>query len=147
ENDGIGTETVTVVKPYSPTVSDAFKIRTLPKLIDSMDLQKKKVSYSIFSVPVASTFTPAKGRASGVKRTPPPKLYNSYASVGLGNYNNALVDFYSSRECNRGGDLLDLGLTHNSSRGDLDSTPLDTDFYNTDLNLSYGKRERHMDWG
>ncbi len=147
EKDDIGTETVTVVKPYSPTVSDAFKIKTLPKAIDSMDLQKKKVTYSIFSVPVASTFTPAKGKASGVKRTPPPKLYNSYASVGLGNYNNALVDFYSSREFNRGGDLLDLGLTHNSSRGNLDSTPLDTDFYKTDLNLSYGKRERHMDWG
>src|SRR5690606_14522141 len=147
EKDDIGTETVTVVKPYSPTVSDAFKIITLPKAIDSMDLQKKKVTYSIFSVPVASTFTPAKGRASGVKRTTPHKLYNSYASVGLGNYNNALVDFYSSREFNRGGDLLDLGLTHNSSRGDLDSTPLDSDFYDTDLNLSYGKRERHMNWG
>ena len=124
EEDNIGTETVTVVKPYSPTVSDAFKIKSSPSLNDSIVLQKKKINYSIFSVPVASTFTPAKGKASGVEKTPPPTLYNSYASIGLGNYNNALVDFYTSREFNRGEDLLDFGLTHNSSRGDLDSTPL-----------------------
>lgn len=147
EKDNIGTETVTVVKPYSPTVSDAFKIKSSPSLNDSIVLQKKKINYSIFSVPVASTFTPAKGKASGVEKTPPPTLYNSYASVGLGNYNNALVDFYTSREFNRGEDLLDFGLTHNSSRGDLDSTPLDTEFYNTNLNASYAKKDRYMDWG
>lgn len=147
ETDDIGTETVTVVKPYSPTVSDAFKIKSLPKLEDSITLQKKKVQYSIFSVPVASTFTPAKGTAAGVKKTPPPKLYDSYAAIGLGNYNNALVEFYTSREFNRGEDLLDLGLTHRSSRGDLEYTPLPTDFSNTDLQVSYGKRERYMDWG
>ncbi|WP_437397127.1 TonB-dependent receptor [Flagellimonas lutimaris] len=147
EEDNIGTETVTVVKPYSPTVSDAFKIKSSPNLNDSIVLQKKKINYSIFSVPVASTFTPAKGKASGVEKTPPPTLYNSYASVGLGNYNNALVDFYTSREFNRGEDLLDFGLTHNSSRGDLDSTPLETDFYDTKLNASYAKKDRYMDWG
>ncbi len=147
EKDNIGTETVTVVKPYSPTVSDAFKIKSSPSLNDSIVLQKKKINYSIFSVPVASTFTPAKGKASGVEKTPPPTLYNSYASVGLGNYNNALVDFYTSRDFNRGEDLLDFGLTHNSSRGDLDSTPLDTEFYNTKLNTSYAKKDRYMDWG
>ncbi len=114
---------------------------------DSIVLQKKKINYSIFSVPVASTFTPAKGKASGVEKTPPPTLYNSYASVGLGNYNNALVDFYTSREFNRGEDLLDFGLTHNSSRGDLDSTPLETDFYDTKINASYAKKDRYMDWG
>ena len=147
ETDNIGTETVTVVKPYSPTVSDAFKIKSSPILNDSIVLQKKDINYSIFSVPVASTFTPAKGKASGVEKTPPPTLYNSYASVGLGNYNNALVDFYTSREFNRGEDLLDFGLTHHSSRGDMDSTPLDTEFYNTKLDASYAKKDRDMDWG
>jgi len=147
ETEDIGTETVTVVKPYSPTVSDAHKIRSLPKLEDSIVLQKKNIQYNIFSVPVASTFTPAKGKASGVKRTPPPTLYNSYVSVGLGNYNNALVDFYTSREFNRGEDLLDFALNHNSSRGDLDHTPLESDFSDTDLNVTYGKKERYMDWG
>ncbi|MCL6265103.1 TonB-dependent receptor [Flagellimonas myxillae] len=147
ETDDIGTETVTVVKPYSPTVSDAFKIKSTPDLNDSIVLKKKEIDYSIFSVPVASTFTPAKGKASRVKRTPPPTLYNSYASIGLGNYNNALVDLYTSRGFNRGEDLLDFGLSHHSSRGAIETTPLDADFYNTKLDVSYAKKDRDMDWG
>ncbi|TAI49546.1 TonB-dependent receptor [Flagellimonas allohymeniacidonis] len=147
ETDNIGTETVTVVKPYSPTVSDAFKLKSSPQLDDSIVLQKKKINYSIFSVPVASTFTPAKGRASRVKKTPPPTLFNSYASIGLGNFNNALVDVYTSREFNRGENLLDVGLSHHSSRGDIESTPLDADFYNTSLDVSYAKKDRDLDWG
>ncbi len=147
ETDDIGTETVTVVKPYSPTVSDAFKIKSTPTLNDSIVLQKKKVDYNIFSVPVASTFTPAKGKASRVKKTPPPTLYNSYASIGLGNYNNALVDLYTSREFRRGESLLDFGLSHHSSRGAIETTPLDADFYSTKFNASYAKKDRYMDWG
>ena len=143
----IGTETVTVVKPYSPTVSEVFKIKALPRLDDSMVLKKKQINYSIFSVPVASTFTPAKGRAAGVQRAKPEKLFNSYASVALGNFNNALVDFYTSREIDRGNERLDIGLNHFSSRGDIDETPLDTDFYNTDLYGHYTKRDRDFDWG
>jgi hypothetical protein len=136
-----------VVKPYTPTVSDAFKIKSVPNLNDSIVLQKKKIRYSIFSVPVASTFTPAKGQASRVEKTAPPTLYDSYASVGLGNFNNALVDFYSSREFNRGEDLVDFGLSHHSSRGNIESTPLDADFYDTKLDVSYAKKDRDMDWG
>ena len=147
ETDDIGTETVTVVKPYSPTVSDAFKIKSLPSLNDSIVLQKKQIDYTIFSVPVASTYTPAKGKAARVEKTPPPTLYNSYVSIGLGNFNNALVDFYTSREFNRGEDLLDIGLSHHSSRGDIASTPLDTDFYNSKLDVSYAKKDRDLDWG
>lgn len=147
ETDDIGTETVTVVKPYSPTVSDAFKIKSSPSLNDSIVLQKKDINYSIFSVPVASTFTPAKGKAARVEKTPAPTLFNSYASVGLGNFNNAMVDFYTSREFNRGEDLLDFALSHHSSRGDIESTPLDADFYNTNLNVTYAKKDRDFDWG
>ncbi|QLG46172.1 TonB-dependent receptor [Costertonia aggregata] len=147
EKDSIGTETVTVVKSYRPTISDAFKIKSVPNLNDSIVLKKKEIKYTIFSVPVASTFTPAKGKAAKVEKTPPPKLFNSYASVGLGNFNNALVDFYTSRGFNRGEDRLDIGLNHFSSRGDIDNTVLDTDFYNTKLDVGYAKRDRDFNWG
>ena len=147
DDNDIGTETVTVVRPYSPTVSDAFKIKSMPNLNDSIVLQKKKISYSIFSVPVASTFTPAKGKASAVKKAKPEKLFNSYASVGLGSFNNALVDFYTSRDIDRGDERIDIGLKHHSSRGDIDSTPLDTDFYNSKLDVTYSKRDRDYNWG
>ncbi|WP_245167588.1 TonB-dependent receptor [Croceivirga sp. JEA036] len=147
KEDNIGTETVTVVKPYAPSVSDAFKVKTAPKITDSIALKKKPITYHIFSVPVASTFTPAKAKAAKVERTPAPTLYNSYAAVGLGNYNNALVDFYTSRELGRDEKLLDVGLTHQSSRGDINSTPLETDFYNTDAVISLSKKDMDYDWG
>lgn len=147
EKDSIGTETVTVVKAFKPTVADAFKVKAMPTLNDSIVLKKKKITYSIFSVPVASTFTPAKGKASAVKKRPLPTLHNSYASVGLGNFNNALVDFYTSRSFNRGEDRLDVGFNHHSSRGDIDGSALDNVFYNTKLDASYTKKDRDFEWG
>ncbi|MDG1572202.1 TonB-dependent receptor [Robiginitalea sp. M366] len=146
QEDELGTETVTVVRSYSPTVSDAYKIKSLPNLNDSIVTRKKEVRYSIFSVPVASTFTPAKGRAADVERTAPEKLFNSYAAIGLGNYNNALADFYLSRDFDRGGKRFDVGLNHFSSRGALDGTVVDTDFYDTDLDLTFTRRDRDWNW-
>ncbi|MEA1785132.1 TonB-dependent receptor [Arenibacter sp. GZD96] len=146
EKNDLGTETVTVTKAYTPTISDAFKINSLPNLNDSIVLQKKEINYSIFSVPVASTFTPAKGKATGVKKAAPEKLFNSYASLGLGNFNNALADFYTSRALSRE-ETLDIGLNHNSSSGDIDGTALDNVYYNTKLNATYAKKSRDLHWG
>lgn len=146
EDPNIGTETVTVVKPYSPTVSDAFKIRPVPGLNDSIVLRKKEIDYTIYSVPVASTFSPAKGKATPVQKAIPEKIYNSYASLGLGNFNNTLLDFYTSRDIFRGNERLDIGLNHHSSRGDIDNTPLETDFYNTRLQGAYSNRDSDRTW-
>ncbi len=142
----LGTETVTVVRSYRPTVSEAYKIRPVPSLNDSIVARKIPIQYSIFSVPVASTFVPAKGQAATVAKTEREQLYNTYASFGLGNYTNALADFYTSLDYDRGKQLLDLGFNHFSSRGDIDETFLNTDFYNTNLDITYARRERDWDW-
>jgi len=142
----LGTETVTVTKAYTPTVSDAFKIKSVPNLNDSIVLQKKPITYSIFSVPVASTFTPSKGTASTVEKLPPPQLYNSYASLGAGLYGNVLGEFYTSRSINRD-ENFDIGFNHLSSRGGIDGVELNDTFYDTRLNASYAKRDRDLDWG
>ena len=41
--DTIDDQVVNVVKPYTPTISDAFKIRDTPKLNDSNTVKKKDV--------------------------------------------------------------------------------------------------------
>jgi len=146
ETDDIGTETVTVTKAYTPTISDAFKIKTMPALGDSIVLQKKKVEYSIFSVPVASTFTPAKGTATAVKKTPPPILYNSYASAGGGNPANFMAKFYTGRAIDRESGFT-VGLDHNSSFGDIKGVALDNVYSNSEIVGSYTKRDRDFDWG
>ncbi|MFS4467146.1 TonB-dependent receptor [Maribacter sp. 2210JD10-5] len=146
ETEDIGTETVTVTKAYTPTVSDAFKIKSMPNLNDSIVLQKKKIEYSIFSVPVASTFTPNKGTASRVEKTPPPVLFNSYASAGGGNPANVMAQFYTTREVDRESNYT-IGLDHNSSRGNFDDVVYDNTFSNTRLDASFKKRDRDLDWG
>ncbi|TMM57981.1 TonB-dependent receptor [Maribacter algarum] len=146
EEDNIGTETVTVTKAYTPTISDAFKIKSIPIMNDSIALQKKKIDYSIFSVPVASTFSPAKGTASKVKKTPPPILYNSYASAGGGNPANIMAKFYTSRTIDRESGYT-VGLEHNSSRADIGGVELDNFYSNSQLEGSYKNRDRDYDWG
>jgi outer membrane receptor protein involved in Fe transport len=141
----LGSETVEVVKPYSPSVRDAAKIRETPKITDSVNLEKRPVQYSIFSVPVASTFTPAKGRATTVERQRPPKLYDNYITLGFGTYTSALAEFYSNIEVNRT-DNFGIYLNHNSAQGGIDGVELDDHYYDTDLNLNYSSRNRDLTW-
>lgn len=141
----LGSETVVVVKPYTPSVNDAFKVREIPTITDTVSLEKKPVDYSIFSVPVASTFTPAKGRAADLERTAPPKVYDNYATLGFGNYTSILAEFYSNIEVTRTDDF-GIFLTHNSAQGGIKDVWLEDKFYDTDLNLKYSSRQRRMNW-
>ena len=143
--DPIGSETVTVVKPYTPSVSDANKIRETPNRNDSVVFQKKPVQYSIFSVPVASTFTPAKGRATTVERVRPPRIYDNYATLGFGNYSNVLAEFYSNLEIDRESNF-GIFMNHNSSQGGIKTVDLEDKFYDTELNLNYSTRDRDRAW-
>lgn len=141
----IKSDSITVIKQYTPTVHDAFKIREVPKITDSIDLQKRPVQYSIFSVPVASTFSPAKGRATTVERERPPKLYDNYISLGFGTYTSALAEFYSNIEVNRT-DNFGIFLTHNSAQGGIENVLLDDSYYDSELNLNYSSRNRNLIW-
>lgn len=146
KKDSVDTQTVHIVTAYNPSVSDAFKIKGNPSLDDSVTTKKKDIEYTIFSVPVASTFTPSKGKASGIEKAPPEKLYNTYASLGLGNYTTVLADFFTSRALSRN-ETLDIGLRHHSSQGGIDGVDLDNQFFNTKLDAAYFKRDKNMTWG
>ncbi len=145
DKENIGTEVVNVVKPYTPSVSDAFKIKQTPSLNDKETAKKKEIKYAIFSFPVASTFTPAKGRAANLKKAKPEKIYNTYVSLGLGNYNTAALDFYTSRAISRD-ETFDISLRHHSSQGDIEGVVLDNNFFDTKLDLAYINRGRDLSW-
>ncbi|MFI2742647.1 TonB-dependent receptor [Zhouia sp. PK063] len=146
DKNKIGTQTVDVVKPYTPTLSDAFKIKENPSLNDSVTTQQKKINYSIFSVPVASTFTPAKGKAEVLPKAARESLYNTYLALGLGNYSNAALDFYHSSAISRD-EMFDLSLTHHSSQGGIKDVYLDDKFFNTKLQAAYRNTSRYSNWG
>ncbi|MCG2419614.1 TonB-dependent receptor [Aequorivita sp. F47161] len=137
----LDTEVVNVVKPYTPTISDAFKVKETPSLNDSISTTKKEVKYSIFSVPVASTFTPAKGKATNVEKAKPIKLYDNYATLGFGNYTSILGELYSNFQISRT-DNAGFFFRHNSSQGDIKGVNLENKYYDTSLDANYTSRQR-----
>ncbi len=143
--DTLDTEVVTIVKPYTPTVSDAFKVKEIPNLNDSVTSAKKDVKYNIFSIPVASVFTPAKGKAAGVNKAKPVKLYDNYASLGVGSYTTILGEVYLNHEISRG-ETVGGYLSHHSSGGGINGLLLDDDFLNTKLNINYNQKLRDFSW-
>ena len=145
ETDPINSGTITVVRPYSPTISDAFKVKEVPALGEDIEAQRVPVQYSIFSVPVASTFTPAKGQAAKVEKAKPIKLYDNYARLGVGNYFTILAEFYSDFELSRE-ENLGVSLNHLSSQGGIDDVNVDDDYYTTALNLNYRNVSRDASW-
>ena len=145
KEENIGTEVVNIVKPYTPTISDAFKVKETPVLNDSIDTQKKKVQYQIFSVPVASTFTPAKGKAATVEKVKPIKLYDNYATLGFGNYTTILGELFSNFQISRT-DNAGFFFRHNSSQGGIDGVRLENKYYNTQLDGNYTSRQRDVSY-
>ncbi len=143
--DTLDTEVVNVVKPYTPTISDAFKIKETPTLDDATTTTKKEIKYNIFSIPVASTFTPAKGKAATVNKAKQEKLYDNYASLGVGNYTTILGEVYLNHELGRG-ETVGGYLSHHSSGGGIEGLLLEDGFWNTNLNVNYSKKLRDYSW-
>lgn len=139
KSEDIGTEVVNVVKPYTPTISDAFKVKETPTLEDSVTTKKEVIKYNIFSFPVASTFTPSKGRAAAVDKTPRPRLFKNYATLGIGNYMNLIGELFVTEEVGDNG-YVGGSFRHFSSRGGINDAVLDDKFSNTSLDLTYGSR-------
>lgn len=145
EKETIGSEIVVVVKPYTPSVSDAFKVKAIPVLNDSIALQKKAITYKIFSIPVASTFTPAKGVAAKVEKAQAMVVYDNYATLGAGNYTTAMAEFYTNFEIDRGQNF-GINLKHNSAQGGIEGVRLDNNYYDTSLSLDYSSRDRDLNY-
>ena len=100
KNDNIGTEVVNVVKPYTPTISDAFKVKEVPVITNDENAKKESVKYSILPFPVASTFSPSKGNAQGVEKAKQERLFKNYATFGIGNYGALNAELYVNEDLN-----------------------------------------------
>ncbi|MGB5981258.1 MAG: hypothetical protein WBG46_03865 [Nonlabens sp.] len=146
EEDRLNGGTITVVKAYDPTISDAFKVNSIPQINDTTKVKKKPVTYRIFSVPVASTYTPITGGLDKLRPRERAKYFDNYARLGLGNYVNILGEFAGNFEIDRNSDF-GVFLNHNSSQGGIDEVEAENGFSDTALDLSYGARSREMNWG
>ena len=145
EGDTIQTGVIDVVKPYTPSISDAFKVKEIPTLDDTETATKKEVKYNIFSFPVASTFTPAKGKAAVVDKAKKVKLYDNYATLGVGTYTTVVGEAYLNHAIGRD-QIFSAYVGHHSSQGDIENVLTDNGFSDSKLNLTYTKKDRDYSW-
>lgn len=145
KNDNIGTEVVNVVKPYTPTISDAFKVKEVPVITNDENAKKETVKYSILPFPVASTFSPSKGNAQGVEKAKQERLFKNYATFGIGNYGSLNAELYVNEDLNNN-EYIGGMFRHNSSQGGIKDITLDDFYYDTKIDLIYGSNEQEMAW-
>lgn len=145
KDENLGTEVVNVVKSYTPTISDAFKVKDTPKMDNEETAKKENIQYSIYSFPVASTFVPNKGRAANVEKSPEEKLFDNYLTIGAGNYGTALTELYVSKNINNS-DYFGGAIRHISSQGGIKNVVLDDKFFDTGIDLTYGSKGDRLSW-
>ena len=145
EKDTISTGVINVVKPYTPTISDAFKVKETPSIDDEETATKKEIKYNIFSFPVASTFTPAKGKAAMVEKSEPVKLYDNYATLGVGTYTTILGEVYLNHAISRT-ESVGGYISHHSSQGGIEGLLLGDNFSDSEINVNYTTRLRDLAW-
>ena len=92
--DTVKTEVVEVITTYNPEIADANKIKKNPIIKLSDKSKKKKLTYNIFSAPVASTFIPKSGVVKGVDVGVKERIYNNYIAAGFGNYTSPYLEAY-----------------------------------------------------
>jgi hypothetical protein len=78
-------EEITVVAPYEPTISDAFKIDLRPVTGDTLPV-KKSFTYEIRSGLLPTPFSPEPLKPARMVGEPLEKLYKNYLKAGFGNY-------------------------------------------------------------
>ena len=136
EKEDIGTQEVTVIKSYTPSLQDVFKLRNSPETLDSIIAPKKAVEYSIFSVPVASTFIPSKGTARKLIPKKQKPQFNSGGSLGFGNFNQLLFEYNTNFNIDRR-QKIDWILYYNGLLKPMKEVQLDSKQSNLLFNISH----------
>jgi hypothetical protein len=143
--DSLDTQLVKVVKPYTPKISDAFKIKQSPSLDHRENSTKRPVDYTIFSVPVASVFTPSKSKSVALEQLKREKKFSNIASLSGGNYTTIQGDLFLNTSISKGKDFAAY-LSHHSSQGGIKDLFLDDNFSTNSAQLKYEVSNRNMNW-
>ncbi|HNS17934.1 MAG TPA: hypothetical protein PKI34_08945 [Bacteroidales bacterium] len=88
------TEEITVISPYKPTITESFKISQNPR-IETQNLQKPELSYSIQEHLIQTTFDPQPIKPVAIVGEPIDKLYRNFIRGGFGNYRTPYLEFFA----------------------------------------------------
>lgn len=143
--DTIKTEVINVISTYNPTIADAFKIKKKPAINLGDKARRKKLTYNIFSAPVASTFIPKSGALKGIKVGPKERLFDNYLALGYGNFNAPFAEVYLHKTRKF---VDEFGIYANvlSSSDGVENAVLDNGFTHIKLGGYYSKMDRYFDW-
>ena len=143
--DTVKTEVVNIVTKYNPKIADAKKVKKNPKIKLLKKNDKKKLKYTVFSAPVASTFIPKSGGVKGIDIGVKERIYKNYLAAGFGNYTTPFFDAFlhhSTRFKN------EIGLygKYLASQENIENSILNTNFSNFNVGAFYKKYDRYFDW-
>jgi len=138
-------DVITVITSYTPTISDAFKIKKTPRIVLSDKTKKKKLTYSIFSAPVASTFIPKSGVVKGIDVGKKERLFDNYVAAGYGNFNTPFVEAFLHQN-RKFEDDFGIYLRYISSEDGVETTPLDNGYTNIKVGAYYLQEDRYFTW-
>jgi hypothetical protein len=141
----IKTEVVNVVTSYVPKITDAFKIKQKPIIKHTKETEKKELEYTIFSVPVASTFIPKSGVMKKVDLGKRERLYPNYLSLGFGNKISPFLEA-SVRKSESYDSEFGANIKFLLSADPVEKTRLSSTYYDASLNLFYAQQERYYNW-
>ena len=131
---------VRVIKPYTPTLSDANKISLLPEFNDTVTYTTD-FEYGITPRKYSTNFRLTPIKPAKMVGLPLSRLYKSQFTLGIGNYNSPLAELTINQLRNRK-NAIGLYAKHYSSNGKIrhnDTTKVDAPFSENELRL-YGRR-------
>ncbi|WP_299012203.1 hypothetical protein [uncultured Polaribacter sp.] len=138
-------EVVNIETKYNPKIANVNKIKTNPKIELLHKTKKKKLDYTIFSAPVASTFLPKTGVVKGINVGVRERIYNNYLAAGYGNFNTPYGElqlYHHTRFNNEFG----INAKYNASYQKIQNTILNSTFSNFNASAFYKKETRYFDW-
>ena len=123
KENSIDTESIVIVKSFTPSLSDAFKIKSNPFISDSISNSKFELVYDLKKIPVISTFEPNKATPLKLKQKILYNPFNTFFSGAFGNQNQLFFNISSLVEIDRS-QRFGLNFYKDGFGNDIDNTIL-----------------------
>lgn len=127
---------VTIVAPYKPVISDAFKKSLNPVLVDTV-IETPPVTYSISSEPIYTTYEISAIKPSLIDVDTEEEMRRNYLRAGFGNYTMPYVELFTN---SLSSEDFSIGFhaRHLSARGEIEDYGTSA-FSQNDVGLSVSR--------
>lgn len=141
----VATEIVNVITKYNPKIANANKIKNNPTIRLLKKSDKKKLEYTIYSAPVASTFIPKTGVLKGINVGVKERIYNNYLAIGYGNFASPYAELFIYKNT-RFENEFGVHAKYSESKENVRNTVLNSNFFNFNTATFFKQETRYFDW-